>query len=207
MTDRTSCTGSSSTWASTPVRIVKTRRTARLGELVLCLDEVEHLGTFWRSSGSSRPAALAKPCRLSWTPSPARSALSRSARPRPTTRSYAPPSRVCEPLEQHCGVDRAGSARLPSVHRVCSDAQGQCCVVGQLPLSRLLQIRAGLNALGRTDDFVAACRTRSSSQDESLLGACGQPGEHVPSPRPRSRPRYSWSDWIASRLHSAGTGH
>ena len=28
------------------VRIVKTRRTARLGELALCLDEVEHLGVF-----------------------------------------------------------------------------------------------------------------------------------------------------------------
>jgi len=28
------------------VRIVKTRRTARLGELSLCLDEVEHAGTF-----------------------------------------------------------------------------------------------------------------------------------------------------------------
>lgn len=28
------------------VRIVKTRRTARLGELALCLDEVEHLGAF-----------------------------------------------------------------------------------------------------------------------------------------------------------------
>ena len=28
------------------VRIVKTRRTARLGELTLCLDEVEHLGAF-----------------------------------------------------------------------------------------------------------------------------------------------------------------
>ncbi len=28
------------------IRIVKTRRTARLGELSLCLDEVEHAGTF-----------------------------------------------------------------------------------------------------------------------------------------------------------------
>ncbi|RAY13476.1 class IV adenylate cyclase [Actinomadura craniellae] len=28
------------------VRIVKTRRTARLGELLLCLDEVEHAGSF-----------------------------------------------------------------------------------------------------------------------------------------------------------------
>ena len=28
------------------VRIVKTRRTARHGELSLCLDEVEHAGTF-----------------------------------------------------------------------------------------------------------------------------------------------------------------
>jgi adenylate cyclase class 2 len=28
------------------VRIVKTRRTARLGDLALCLDEVEHLGAF-----------------------------------------------------------------------------------------------------------------------------------------------------------------
>jgi adenylate cyclase, class 2 len=28
------------------VRIVKTRRTARLGELSLCLDQVEHLGAF-----------------------------------------------------------------------------------------------------------------------------------------------------------------
>ena len=28
------------------VRIVKTRRTARYGELSLCLDEVEHAGTF-----------------------------------------------------------------------------------------------------------------------------------------------------------------
>lgn len=28
------------------VRIVKTRRTARLGELSLCLDEVEHIGAF-----------------------------------------------------------------------------------------------------------------------------------------------------------------
>ena len=31
---------------SPTVRIVKTRRTARLGELALCLDEVEHLGLF-----------------------------------------------------------------------------------------------------------------------------------------------------------------
>ncbi len=31
----------------TTVRIVKTRRTARLGELALCLDEVDHAGTFF----------------------------------------------------------------------------------------------------------------------------------------------------------------
>ena len=31
---------------SPTVRIVKTRRTARLGELTLCLDEVDHLGAF-----------------------------------------------------------------------------------------------------------------------------------------------------------------
>jgi adenylate cyclase, class 2 len=28
------------------IRIVKTRRTARLGELSLCLDDVEHIGAF-----------------------------------------------------------------------------------------------------------------------------------------------------------------
>jgi adenylate cyclase class 2 len=31
---------------SPTVRIVKTRRTARLGELALCLDVVDHLGVF-----------------------------------------------------------------------------------------------------------------------------------------------------------------
>lgn len=37
------------------VRIVKTRRTARLGDLSLCLDEVQHLGTFLEVEKVIRP--------------------------------------------------------------------------------------------------------------------------------------------------------
>lgn len=47
------------------VRIVKTRRTGRLGDVHLCVDEVEALGTFWSWNAWFRRICLVRPCRTS----------------------------------------------------------------------------------------------------------------------------------------------
>ena len=65
------------------VRIVKARRTATFGDLVVCVDELNGLGFFLRWSAWCPATCPVRPCRksrpASWPPSVSR--LSRSGRP------------------------------------------------------------------------------------------------------------------------------
>ncbi|MEU4536983.1 CYTH domain-containing protein [Streptosporangium sp. NPDC023825] len=55
------------------VRIVKTRRTATLGSMTICVDEVEHAGAFVEIERTVSGENPGPPCRSGWTPSRGRS--------------------------------------------------------------------------------------------------------------------------------------
>ncbi|WP_306461898.1 class IV adenylate cyclase [Spongiactinospora gelatinilytica] len=67
------------------VRIVKSRRTARLDGMTICVDEVEHAGVFVEIDVRWTLRSPAPPYKSSWTPSHAPSAFGCSAPPTPMT--------------------------------------------------------------------------------------------------------------------------